>query len=145
LAGPAGGAWGVAVASILTIAGWWIGALIAFEVARRLGRPIVSYAVSLERIDRLTHQLSGRTTFWGIVLLRMLLPVEVPSYAFGLVHTITRRTHALATLIGITPFAVLMVMIGKRMIAGEWLTVLWLAVAGLLLLGLVWYLWRRYK
>ncbi len=141
----AAGAWGVPAASILNILGWWLGALIAFEIARQAGRPILRHLVSLERIDSWNKHLPRSATFTSIFLLRMILPVEVPSYALGLLPNLRRSTYAAASLLGIIPLAVVWTAIGGALISGQWLTLLWLTgLFGTALLG-AGYIWKQYR
>lgn len=95
---------GVWLTAVLSILGWWIGCLIAFRVAR-LGRKYLENVTSLEAVDRLERRIPKDIRFAGIVVLRMILPVDVTSFALGLLKNLSFSTYAVASLIGITPFA----------------------------------------
>ena len=96
--------YGVVPAALLSAAGWWAGSLIAFQIAR-LGRRYLERVTSLDAIDRLADRVPGDLGFGGIVVLRMILPTDVVSFALGLVERLTFRTYAVASLAGILPFA----------------------------------------
>jgi len=137
--------WGIPLTATMNVLGWWIGAIIAFEVSRRFGRPIASYFASLQRIDAIAAHISGRETFTSIVLLRMILPVEVPSYALGLINTVKRTTHATASLIGIIPFAILITVMGRTLMTGQWALLSWLFGLAVVLFLVAWYVWRHVR
>lgn len=95
---------GVWQTAVLSIAGWWIGCLIAFQIAR-CGRPYLEKFTPLAPVDRLEQRIPKDISFVGIVILRMILPVDITSFALGLLKHLSFSTYAVASLIGITPFA----------------------------------------
>ena len=97
--------WGWVVAGILSIIGWWLGAQIAFLLARHYGKPLVQKLVSLETLEKFEKSIPEEHLFWSVVLLRMVVSVDLLSYALGLFSSMKTTSYALATLIGITPFA----------------------------------------
>lgn len=97
-------AWGPFVAACLSIVGWTVGGVLAFLLARTFGRPLVARIVNMEGVDRLARKLVGPQPFFTLVGLRMLVPVDVLSYAVGLCIPMRTMTYTLATLIGVTPF-----------------------------------------
>ena len=54
----------------------------------------------------------------------MIFPVDIPSFALGLLKHLSFRTYALASFIGIVPFAYMMVAMGGAVATGEWLLLL---------------------
>jgi uncharacterized membrane protein YdjX (TVP38/TMEM64 family) len=136
--------YGVVVAALLSAAGWWLGALVAFELAR-LGRRWLERLVSMHALDRAEARIPGDIGFGGIVLLRLLLPVDVVSFALGLLKRLTFRTYAVASLVGILPFAFIWSYAGGELDAGRYLPFA-LLVAALLAVGLAGRrLWTRRK
>jgi uncharacterized membrane protein YdjX (TVP38/TMEM64 family) len=133
--------WGVWFGTLLSILGWWLGAIGAFLLARWLGRPLLARFIPLHTLDRWEKRIPPDITFWGIVLLRLILPVEIPSFALAFIKSLSFRTYALATLVGITPFAFLWVMFGKALFNQAWG---WSIILGLSLL-LVTYLAYRIR
>lgn len=112
------GVWWTAMLSIL---GWWIGCLIAFQIAR-LGRRYLEKVTSLEAVDRMEQKIPKDIGFAGIVILRMILPVDVTSFALGLFKHLPFSAYAVASLIGITPFAFVWSYAGGELGRGQFLT-----------------------
>lgn len=119
--------YGVLMAALLSGAGWWIGCLIAFQIAR-WGRRLVERVTSLEAVDRLEHKIPEDVGFAGIVVLRMVLPVDIVSFALGFLRDLRFSTYAVASLIGIIPFAFLWSFAGGELSKGHFLS---FALAGL--------------
>jgi uncharacterized membrane protein YdjX (TVP38/TMEM64 family) len=99
------GLWGVWVAALLTVIGWTLGSVIAFGLARQFGVPIVKRFISLDEIYEFQERVNIGNGFWSVIFLRMIVPVDVLSYALGLFSKIGFWTYALATVIGVIPFA----------------------------------------
>ena len=88
-------------------------ALIAFCLARKYGIPLIEKFVSMEKITQIENKVPEKNVFWSIVFLRMVLPVDVLSYALGLFSKISKKKYVLATLIGISPFAFAFAYLGR--------------------------------
>ena len=99
--------WGSLVGGILSIIGWSIGAVIAFYIARRFGYRFVGKFVKLRKVQTYADKVNKSHFFWTVVLLRMVLPVDVLSYALGLFSKMSLGAYTLATIIGISPFALI--------------------------------------
>src|SRR5437867_5465557 len=93
-------AWGRVVAALVTTAGWTLGSLIAFLIARRWGYPIVKKLTSRERIRQMGKYIPD-DLFWSIVLLRLVMPMDVMSYVLGLLTDISWSRYMLATAMGL--------------------------------------------
>lgn len=113
--------YGVVLTALLSAAGWWAGCLIAFQIAR-LGRRYLERITSMEAIDRLEEKVPEDVGFGGIVVLRIILPVDVLSFALGLLKRLRFRTYAVASLVGILPFAFLWSYAGGQLGAGRFLS-----------------------
>jgi len=120
---------GVLPTALLSAAGWWTGCLIAFQIAR-LGRRYLERIISMEAVDRIEDKIPDDIGFGDIVVLRMILPVDVVSFALGLLKRLRFRTYAVASLIGILPFAFVMSYAGGQLGAGKFLPFA-LVVAGM--------------
>lgn len=96
--------WGPLPTAFLSITGWTIGASTAFSVARRWGLPVVSRMVGDERVREFHDRIPKSNLFWSVVGLRMLVPVDLLSYAIGLFSHMSWEVYVLATLIGVAPF-----------------------------------------
>ena len=100
--------WGGFISALLSITAWTLGAIIAFIIARRLGKPFIEKHYDLEKISRYEKLLGDKYVFWNIVALRIMIPVDILSYTIGLFTSIKLSTYSLATLIGVSPFAFLL-------------------------------------
>ncbi len=97
--------WGPFVTGTLSIIGWILGAVVAFFLARKYGRPLVEKFFSKEQLEKVEKLLPESYTFLTMVFLRIALPVDILSYILGLFRFIKFRTYFFATLIGISPFS----------------------------------------
>jgi len=100
------------------------------------------YLFSLERLDRWIDRLSRRQAFWSIVMARIIFPVEMASYALGLIKTIPFQTHAGATFLGLIPFSVLWSIFGKALMDSNWSVLIIFVGIGAGLALVVWLIWR---
>jgi len=99
--------WGGFISAVLSIIGWTIGSAIAFGLARKYGRPLVSKFINIKKIERFENVIPPKHVFWTIILLRLSLPVDLLSYALGLLTKIPFKIFISATVVGLTPFAFL--------------------------------------
>jgi len=104
--------WGGFIAAILTIIGWSIGAIIAFMLARKYGIDLVKKFVPIEKINKIEKRISSEHIFWSLVILRIVLPSDIVSYALGLFSKIKERDYILATIMGFTPLAFFLAYLG---------------------------------
>jgi uncharacterized membrane protein YdjX (TVP38/TMEM64 family) len=95
--------WGPIPTALMSITGWALGASIAFGIARLLGVPIVEKSIGLERIRAVATRIPRHNLFWSVIMLRMLVPVDILSYALGLFSRMTWSSYVLATAIGVSP------------------------------------------
>lgn len=98
----AGAAFGIWWGTVYSLIGSQLGAMIAFGLAKRLGRPFVERYVpreSLEQVDRFAQQRGA----WAVFIMRLLpaFNFDWVSYAAGLT-TLRWGTFSLATLAGMT-------------------------------------------
>ncbi|MBI2096381.1 MAG: TVP38/TMEM64 family protein [Candidatus Taylorbacteria bacterium] len=97
--------WGPIFTALVNIIAWTIGAVIAFGIARRWGQPILSRFINLQKIEKIRRIMPERHLFLNTLLLRLTVPVDILSYAYGLFVPIPLRTYIAATVLGISPFA----------------------------------------
>ena len=105
-------AWGRVPAALITTAGWTLGSLVAFLIARRWGYPVVKKLTSRERIRQMGKYIPD-DLFASIVLLRLIMPMDVMSYVLGLLTDISWSRYVLATAMGLTPSAFVLAYLGK--------------------------------
>ncbi len=97
--------WGPVLSALYSIIGWMLGAMIAFWLARTYGYHYVRRFVKIQKLQRYLSYIPEKNLFWTVVFMRIVLPVDVLSYALGLFSSMSLWSYTLATLIGITPFA----------------------------------------
>ena len=111
----AGLTFGLFWGTVYTLIGAEIGAIVAFLIARRLGRPRLAQRLpegTMRRIDALTERQGVKA-----LLVMRVLPVfnfDWVSYAAGLT-SISLGRFALATLIGMTPPVIAIVAVGATL------------------------------
>ena len=131
--------------ALLSIVGWTLGAVIAFLLARYLGRPILSRFISLKKIDEIAERFPQNTRFLIIVLLRLTLPVDIVSYALGLSTRIGLFEYTLATIVGVTWFSFAFAYLGEALLTGNMPLLIELGGASVLIFIGGWYLLKRSK
>jgi uncharacterized membrane protein YdjX (TVP38/TMEM64 family) len=131
----AGALWPPPIAATLGILGWSMGAAVVFYVVRTVKKPLLRRFISLNKIEEYERRISNVEKFWNIVLLRMFVPVDVLSYALALFTKISFMRYMTATIIGITPFAIIFSYGGYVFAQGEYFvftTIIGLAIAALM-------------
>jgi len=96
--------YGVPTTALMSILGWTIGSGIAFLIARKFGAAVVEKMIGLDRVRAIERRIPTRNLFWSVVGLRMLVSVDLLSYALGLFSSLSWPSYLLATTIGVTPF-----------------------------------------
>jgi len=99
--------WGGFISAILSVIGWVIGSAIAFGLARRYGRPLISKFINIKKIEHFENIIPPKNQFWMIVFLRLVLPVDLLSYALGIFTKVPFSIFMYATVIGLIPIAVI--------------------------------------
>jgi len=116
-----GGIFGPFIAAIYNIIGWSIGAVIAFLIARFFKKTFLKRFISFKKIAIYEKKIPQNSEFLGIIFLRMVLPVDVLSYALGVFSNISFARYTVATVIGITPFAIIFAYGGSVLFEGRYL------------------------
>ena len=94
------------------MAGWTLGSLVAFFIARHWGVPIVKKLTSMDRLRQMKRYIP-EDVFWTITLLRLVMPMDLLSYLLGLFTDISWGKYTAATAMGVTPAAFLLAYLGK--------------------------------
>ncbi len=123
--------------------GWTLGSAIAFLIARHAARPLLLRFVRLDRLEAVAEKVTPRTQFWGIVLLRHLVPVDVLSYALGLIPSVSFGTYLAATVVGVTWFSFAFAYVGDALVTQNLYLLVTLGGASLAVFTIGWYLLRR--
>jgi uncharacterized membrane protein YdjX (TVP38/TMEM64 family) len=124
-----GAVWG----TVITWTGAMLGAVIAFGLARRLGRPFVERMVARRNWGALDDWAARNG--WQVALISRFIPViafNLINYAAGLVRMRWWR-FIWTTSLGILPLTVLMVVMGDNIESLGWETWLLLLIGGLIL------------
>lgn len=133
----AGMSFGMVWGTVLTWTGAMIGGLLAFGIARQLGRPFVADILTPDQLARIDTG-SAVTTVSAMIAVRL-----VPVIAFNLVNYGAGLTNVSwwrftwTTAIGILPLTFLMAMIGDQMRDPTFADWMMLLGAGLLMLVIV--------
>jgi uncharacterized membrane protein YdjX (TVP38/TMEM64 family) len=135
---------GIWSTAILSIFGWWVGCLIAFQIAQ-FGRKYLEKITSLEAVDRMEQRIPKDIGFAGIILLRMILPVDVTSFALGLLKNLPFSTYAIASLLGIIPFAFVWSYAGGEIGRGAFLSSLVVFIGMTVAVLVIRRLWQRFQ
>jgi len=139
----AGGIFGPFPASIYNILGWGTGAAIAFLLARFFKRPLLERFVSFKKIETYEKKIPQNFEMLGIILLRIVLPVDVLSYALGFFSSISFARYMTATLIGITPFAVMFAYTGRALLNKEYFMITLLVGLMFVVLFVAWFVLNK--
>lgn len=118
--------------------GWSLGAFVAFFVGRRYGRPLVGRFMNLESLARYESLIPPRTGFALIVMLRMVIPVDILSYALALFSTVSFPTYAFATMVGIAWFSFAFPYLGDALVEHNYVLFTAVGVASLIMLAVSW-------
>ena len=129
----AANAWGVAITAILSILGWTIGAVVAFALGRRYGLPLAQKFISIHKLEKIHKHIPQERMFWSVVLLRVMIPVDLLSYALGIFGVLGWRKYTLATVVGISPFAFIFAYMGTLPVLYQLFSI----PAGVLLISIV--------
>lgn len=133
-----GPVWGTAAA----LGAGTVRACSAFLIARLLGR---------ETVEKLLHghvakldQTISRNGFQAVLLIRLIpnLPFDMQNYGLGFTK-VTFSAFALATLLGMIPWSVALVVLGDSLADPAQVWKLWLSMAALIALALLAIVWRR--
>jgi len=94
-------------ASILNLFSWTLGSILVFFISRKWGVKIVKKIIPLKDIYKLENKIPKENQFWSVVLLRIIFPVDLISYALGMLSNIKFKHYVFATFLGIIPKAVI--------------------------------------
>ncbi|MBI5816981.1 MAG: TVP38/TMEM64 family protein [Candidatus Yonathbacteria bacterium] len=131
----AGALWYPLIAAMLGILGWSLGAAIVFYISRTVKKPLLQKFISLNKIEEYEKRISHVEKFWSIIFLRIFVPVDVLSYALGFFTSVPFTRYMFATVIGVTPFAIIFSYGGYTFAQGKYFV--FITVIGLALCALI--------
>lgn len=128
----AGYLYGFAGGLALMMVSWFVTALLAYELAREVGRPVARKLIGERRLAK-AERFVDRGGATALIASRFvpLIPFNAVCYAAGITR-VARRRYAWTTAIGIAPFCIVVTYLGARLQTAsitDWR--LWLVVAGL--------------
>jgi len=97
--------WGGLTASLLNTAGWMIGGIVTFLIARRYRDFLMSRVTLLKNIERYGRMIPEKNLFFSVIILRMGPPVDFVSYAIGLFTNMHFLPYITASFIGMITLA----------------------------------------
>ncbi|MCF7815410.1 MAG: VTT domain-containing protein [Candidatus Pacebacteria bacterium] len=124
--------------------GWILGAVVAFVIGKKYGQPFVSRFIDMQTIKKYESYIKPDISFLMIVVLRMVVPVDVLSYALGIfTTTISLRTYTLASMIGIVWFSFALAYAGDALVSRNYVLLMSISVASVVILYFSWRYVRR--
>src|SRR5436190_7150174 len=117
----------------LMMVSWFLTALLAYELAREVGRPVARKLIGERRLEK-AERFVDRGGATGLIAARFvpLIPFNAVCYAAGITG-VPRRRYAWTTAVGIAPFCLIVTYLGSRLQTvsiTDWR--LWLIVVALL-------------
>jgi uncharacterized membrane protein YdjX (TVP38/TMEM64 family) len=143
----AAGIIGPLASALFAVAGWFLGSLVAFLLTRHVGRPLLAHLVDEKKLLLYEKYIPPHLSIGTLVLLRMVVPPDILSYTMGIVSSIRFVPYALATLVGLLPYALIVAYAGAAFWAGDYRQVAVLVCLGIALFIAVWswLIWRHRK
>jgi uncharacterized membrane protein YdjX (TVP38/TMEM64 family) len=132
-----------ALVAFVTVLAWTVGAVIAFLIARTYGRPLALHFVKEDTLLHYESAIPPHLEFVTLILLRMTIPVDILSYAVGVISRISLVRYTIATVIGITPFAILFSYGSTAAWEGEYVWFVVFVLGGIVLYTTMYYLLVR--
>lgn len=111
-------AWGEPLSMLMLWLGWILGGIVAYGIARFLGRPVVQWLMTDSVLQRLERRIHPDTRLGLIVLLQLGLPSEIPGYLLGLVRYPPGK-FLVALAVGELPYAVATVWLGAGFVSAR--------------------------
>lgn len=106
--------------TILDVIGAGTGALLAFWIARKLGKDKIERLIKGKKIEKFDHKI-GENGFLVVLYLRLipLFPFDSINYSMGL-SSVRTRDYAVATYLGIIPGAFVLNFLGSSLGRLDW-------------------------
>lgn len=131
--------------ALLSIFGWTVGSAVAFGIARRFGRPFLEKIIEPKKLEKYRNYISPDTEFLTVLFLRVMLPVDVISYAVGLFTVMRFRKYMLATVLGIAPFSFIYAYGGEAILMGNYLVFASITLGAAILILIIWLALQKLK
>lgn len=99
--------WGWQTTAIINFFAWTFGCVIVFLISRTVGVKILKKLVFLGSLHEIEKKLPTTNVFFSLIFLRMIVPVDILSYALGLLTKVRFTMFFVTTVIGIIPGVIL--------------------------------------
>ena len=114
-----------------------IGSVIAFWIARKLGRPVVKKIISEEKIQKYDHYLHRRRIMIWVAYFIPLLPLDILSFVIGL-SQIRFRFFMGVIAVGFTGNLLILTLFGERLISATgWEKAMWIFITIIFLVAAI--------
>jgi len=129
-------AWGELATLFLLLLGWFIGAIIAYFIGKTFGRDVVEYFIRSDKIDSYGNLISKEMGIFDVILIKLALPSEVPSFFLGIINYPFIK-YMLVVIVSELPFAVWAVYLGGAFVDDNRLLFVGTLAAGVVFLSIV--------
>jgi uncharacterized membrane protein YdjX (TVP38/TMEM64 family) len=127
-------AWGQETAFLLLWTGWLVGGMAAYCIGRFLGRPIVIWLTSAEKVAHYEPKINAKAKFTNVLLFQLAVPSEIPGYVLGLLGYSFWR-YLLILAFTELPYAVAATFLGDALIQGQMIRFALVSVGGIFVLA----------
>lgn len=135
--------WGAFPTFLLLLSGWVLGGVVAYSIGRYAVKAVINHPKLFGRIDEYRKSIPAKKEFFILMMFRIVLPAEIPSYALGIIKYSFWR-YLVITFVAELPFALVTVYASDALINLQPLRFAVLVVVGAVLLGLMaWVLFRK--
>ncbi len=131
------------ITGLAAYTGWLLGAVVSFAVGRHFGQPVVERYVPMGKIREYEKHLNPDMSFFYIVALRMIVPVDILSYALGIGTHVPFKLYVYATAVGIAWFSFAFAYLGETLLNGNYVLFASIGVASVVILTVSWVYVRR--
>jgi uncharacterized membrane protein YdjX (TVP38/TMEM64 family) len=135
-------AWGKPTTIALLWASWMVGATVSYAIGKRPVRRLVRWLISERAVARYEKRISADASFGLVFLFQLAVPSEIPGYVLGALRYPFWRYLAARALAEV-PFAVGTVYLGDTFVRRQYLPLIAIAAAGLLVTAGALYLLHR--
>jgi len=111
-------AWGEPLTMLMLWLGWTLGGVVAYGIARYLGRPVVHWLTVDRALRRVERRIRPDTPFRYILLFQLGLPSEIPGYVLGLAKYPFGK-FLLARALAELPFTVATIYLGAGIVSAR--------------------------
>ena len=133
--------------SVYGVLGWTAGAIIAFLIARHLARPLLCRIIDVKKAEIYETYIPEKHIFLWLVFLRVVIPIDILSYAIGLTKRVRFPVYVISTFIGVIPFSFIWTYGGYAFLEQDYVALSIFGGVGLLLFlsSLVYYRTQKRK